>query len=182
VVGERAVVHRQPVVFVLSDGDATGRELVRCLSEKARAVPGVKSAAFTAVGILEGNEWDSTVTVEGYAAKPGEDMNPYCNAASPGYFGTMGMRLMLGRDFDTRDERFNLPVTTDFGDTYRVAIANEKFAKKYFGDANPIGRHIGFGGDPGTKTPIEIVGIVKDAKYVFTTRPNSRTATVVAVT
>lgn len=133
--------------------------------ERLRAIPGVRSAAFTAVGILEGNEWDSTVTVEGYEAKPGEDMNPYCNAASPGYFGTMGMRLLLGRDFDTRDERFNLPQTIDFGDTYRVAIANEKFAKKYFGDANPIGRHIGFGGDPGTKTPIEIVGIVKDAKY-----------------
>jgi len=43
---------------------------------------------------------------------------------------------------------------------------NERFAKKYFGDGTAVGRHFGFGGDPGTKTDIEIVGVVKDAKYV----------------
>ncbi len=46
-----------------------------------------------------------------------------------------------------------------------MAIVNESYAKHYFGDRNPIGRHIGFGNNPGTKTPIEIIGVVKDAKY-----------------
>jgi ABC-type antimicrobial peptide transport system permease subunit len=44
-------------------------------------------------------------------------------------------------------------------------IINESFAKHYFGDRSPLGRHIGFGGNPGTKTPIEIIGVVRDAKY-----------------
>ena len=48
---------------------------------------------------------------------------------------------------------------------YQVAIVNESYAKHYFGDRSPIGRHIGFGINPGTKTPIEIIGVVKDAKY-----------------
>ena len=46
-----------------------------------------------------------------------------------------------------------------------MAIVNESYAKQYFGDRSPIGRHIGFGINPGTKTPIEIIGVVKDAKY-----------------
>ena len=46
-----------------------------------------------------------------------------------------------------------------------MAIANERFVKHYFGTSNPIGRRIGFGVDPGTPTPIEIVGVVRDSKY-----------------
>ena len=51
--------------------------------------------------------------------------------------------------------------TSDF----RVVIANERFVKQYFGDANPIGRHVGFGTDLGTPMPMEIVGVVRDSKY-----------------
>jgi predicted permease len=59
--------------------------------------------------------------------------------------------------------------------SFRVAIVNESYAKKYFGDRSPIGRHIGFGINPGTKTPIEIVGVVKDAKYMGVREDNPRT-------
>ena len=48
---------------------------------------------------------------------------------------------------------------------FRVAIVNERFIKKYFPHGNAIGRRIGFGTNPGTKTTIEIVGVVQDAKY-----------------
>ena len=94
-------------------------------------------------------------------------MNPYCNAVSPGYFKTMGIPLLPGRDFDARDERYDAArsESRDAPPTYKVAIVNESFAKHYFGDRNPIGRHIGFGVDPGTTTPIEIIGVVKDSKY-----------------
>jgi predicted permease len=94
-------------------------------------------------------------------------MNPYCNAVSPDYFKTMGIPLLAGRDFDQRDVRFEPPPanTADFAPLYQVAIVNESYAKHYFGDRSPIGRHIGFGTNPGTKTPIEIIGVVKDAKY-----------------
>jgi hypothetical protein len=46
-----------------------------------------------------------------------------------------------------------------------VAIVNEKFVRHYFGNQPAIGRHIGMGGDPGTKTDIEIVGMVGDKRY-----------------
>jgi predicted permease len=126
---------------------------------------GVSGAAFAQMGLLEGNEWDSTITIEGYAAKPGEDMGPYCNAVSPGYFKTLGIPLIAGRDFDQRDTLWTNEIATSGPPTYKVVIVNESFVKHFFGTANPIGRHIGFGGDPGTPTPIEIIGVVKDSKY-----------------
>jgi predicted permease len=139
--------------------------LYKHITESVAGIPGVTSAALSMVGLLEGNEWDSSITIEGYQAKPGENMSPHCNAVSPGYFGTMGIPLLLGRDFTLKDEHTAAPEPGLNIPNFRVAIANEKFVKHYFGDANPIGRHIGFGIDPGTKTPMEIVGVVKDAKY-----------------
>ncbi len=137
------------------------------LLDRMKTHGGVSGVAFAAMGVLEGNEWDSTMTIEGYEAKPGENMNPYCNAVSPGYFRTMGMPFIAGRDFDQRDAAV-IPVAPDPSgpsSTFRVAIVNESFARHYYGEASPIGRRIGFGGDPGTPTPIEIIGVVKDAKY-----------------
>jgi predicted permease len=133
--------------------------------DRVSAVPGVTGMAFAQMGLLEGNEWDSSMSVEGYEAKPGEDMNPYCNAVSPGYFKTMGIGLLAGRDFDERDARYEVGDPNAQLPAYKVAIVNESYAKRYFGDRSPLGRHIGFGMNPGTKTPIEIIGVVKDAKY-----------------
>src|ERR1051326_5866989 len=77
----------------------------------------------------------------------------------------MGIPLIAGRDFDDRDVRNEPGTDPTAPPSYRVAIVNESYAKHYFGDRSPIGRHIGFGINPGTKTPIEIIGVVKDAKY-----------------
>ena len=73
--------------------------LYRDLVARLRAVPGIESAAFAVVRILSGDEWDSSIGVEGYEAKPGEDMNPFFNAVSPGYFETIGLPIVAGRDF-----------------------------------------------------------------------------------
>jgi predicted permease len=139
------------------------QELVRRLQRESAGIVG---AGFAQMGLLEGNEWDSSITIEGYAAKPGEDMNPFCNAISPGYFKTLGMGLVQGRDFDDRDAIMtNEPISVNTPPPYKVAIVNESFVKHYYGTANAVGRHIGFGNDPGTQTPIEIIGVVKDSKY-----------------
>ncbi len=127
----------------------------RQLLEKLRATAGVESAAFAIVRVLDDNDWENSITVEGYEPKPGEDIGPYYNAVSPGYCATLGLKLVAGREF--------LP--SDVGTSHKVGIVNEKWAQKYFGGRNALGRHFGFGGDPGTKTDIEIVGIVADAKY-----------------
>jgi predicted permease len=125
------------------------------LLEGIRAVPGVRSAALADVPVLHGWEWDSTTSVEGHQAKDGEDMQAFMNSLSPGYFETMGIPLLEGRDFDRRDIR----------EDSKVAIVNEQFARHFFGDRSAVGRHIGRGSGPGTKLEIEIVGVVGDSLY-----------------
>jgi len=145
------------------------KELYKTLAQRLDATPGVESAAFSMVAALDGNQWRTNVAVEGYRPKPHEDMTPWGNMITPGYFTTMGIPLIGGRDFRTTDERTRRPDERDpqlAGLGYRVAIANESFVKQYFGNENPIGRHVGFDtGTPAPPTPIEIIGVVKDTKY-----------------
>lgn len=130
-------------------------QLYRDLVERLRAMPGVKSAAVASVSVLAGDEWDSSISVEGHQAKDGEDMQAFMNSLSPGYFATMGTPILEGRDFEERDRQ----------EKATVAIVNQKFARHYFGEKSAIGRHFGFGGGPGTKLDIEIVGVVADQLY-----------------
>jgi predicted permease len=127
----------------------------RQLLDKLGSMAGVESAGLGVVRVLDNSDWEETIAVEGYQPKPGEDMNPYYNAVSPGYCATLGLKLLAGREF--------LP--SDTANSPKVGIVNEKWAQKYFHGRSAVGRHFGFGGDPGTKTDIEIVGVVQDAKY-----------------
>jgi predicted permease len=123
--------------------------------DEIRGLPGVQTAAFAVVPLLDQGEWDSTMSVEGHRGKDGEDLQAFMNAVSPGYWKTMGVPLLAGRDFDERD----------VGQKMTVAIVNRKFATHFFGNGSPIGRHIGFGNGPQTKLDIEIVGLVEDTLY-----------------
>jgi predicted permease len=77
------------------------------------------------------------------------------NALSPGYFQTMGIRMLEGRDFDERDIKKDA----------KVCIVNRKFAEHYFGGRSAVGRHVGMGGGPGTKLDIQIIGVVENSLY-----------------
>ena len=131
------------------------KQFYKQLTGDLSTLPGVRSAGLAVVPPLSYNEWDSIITVEGYAAKPGEDMNPWVNHVSPGFFTALKIPVYAGRNFTDRDST-GAP---------KVAIVNEKFARHFFGERSPVGRHIGLGGDPGTKTDIEIIGVVRDTKY-----------------
>jgi predicted permease len=131
------------------------RDYFRRLGERLSALPGVEAHGFAVVAVLENNEWDNWVTIEGYSAKPDERPDPHMQYASPGFFKTLKIPVLLGRGFNDRD----------VAGAPKVAIVNQKFAKRYFGSADPLGRHIGMGIDPGTKTDIQIVGVVGDTKY-----------------
>ena len=139
------------------------RLFARTLLDRLRAVPGTEGVGLATVRLLEGNQWNSSITVEGYQAKPDENMAVWNNAISPGYFEAMGIPLLMGRDFNERDVR-TAPAPERTPD-FRVAIANERFVKQYFPTSNPIGRRVGFGTDPNTPTSIEIIGVVRDSKY-----------------
>jgi predicted permease len=140
----------------------------RQLTEDLASVPGVKAVGLAAVGIMQGNEWDSGVTVEGHVAAPQEDMQAYMNSIGPGYFTALGVPVVAGRDFTLQDtdEIRHRQTGTDDDWTPRTVIVNEKFARRFFGGTNrALGRHVGFGTDPGTPTDMEIVGVIKDIKY-----------------
>ena len=127
-----------------------------------QTTPGVKSAGYAWEPLLHGYESDSLMLVEGHQAKDGEDMQAYYNAVSPGFWQTMGVPLLLGRDFDERE-----PSHTSLKDEEPTgAIVNRKFAEHFFGQRSPIGRKLAFGGGSDHKKPnIPIVGMVENSLY-----------------
>ncbi len=136
------------------------------LTSALSSVPGVESAGLASMRILENDEWDSSMTVEGYTpAKPEDRADPYMNQISPGYFATLGVPIVAGRDFRMTDDHEIKKGPEDDDWTPTTVMINEKFAKKFFPGRNPLGLHLGFGRDPGTRTDMEIIGIVKDIKY-----------------
>jgi putative ABC transport system permease protein len=138
------------------------KQFAAALLERVEGTPGVTGAGFSGVNLLQGGSWNSVMTIEGGPVKAGDRVLTHNNPISPGYFSTLGMKIVAGRDFDARDEKM-MPVDPKAPPT--VVIVNQTFVKRFLGDRYPLGVHIGFGRDPGTPTPIEIVGVVSDAKY-----------------
>jgi predicted permease len=138
----------------------------RDLTDSLHAIPGVQSVGLASMRILENNEWDNSMTVEGYDPdKPDDRAEPYMNQISPNYFATLGVPIVAGRDFTMADNREVKHGVKQDDFVPAVVMINETFAKKYFAGHNPIGMHLGFGSDPGTPTDMEVIGMVKDIKY-----------------
>ena len=130
------------------------------LLERVQALPGVDDAALASYGSLSGllpagtRFLNTAMHGEGRDLQPNEDATVYINIVTPDYFANIGPRLLRGRDFSKDDRRGGSP----------VAVVNEAAAKFFFGADDPIGRRIG-SGSAGPAT-IEIVGVVRDAKYL----------------
>jgi predicted permease len=129
------------------------RALFERIEDELGALPGVRSVAASMVGLIAGNSWGSSVRVQGFDAGPDTDNHARYNEIGPGYFGTLGIPLIAGREF-SRADAIGAP---------KVAIVNEAFAKKFRMGKDAIGKRIGTG--EGKELDIEIVGLVRDAKY-----------------
>jgi predicted permease len=138
-------------------------QFYQTLTENLRA-PGVQSVGMAAQRILRNNESDSWMTIEGYTPKQGDRPDAYMNGISPGYFAALGVPVMEGRDFTIQDTQEVLHNEPDNWVPAKI-IVNESFVRKYFKGRSALGRHLGYGIDPGTKTDMEIIGVVKDIKY-----------------
>jgi len=123
------------------------------LMERLSAIDGVQSVSFSGFGFGAGSNRICCVDVEGYTPHLNEDKNVRVQSVSPRYFQTLGIMLVAGRDFTEADQR-KAP---------EVVIINETMARYYFQDASPIGKH--FAWWPTDPKNIEIIGVVKDAKY-----------------
>jgi predicted permease len=130
------------------------RQLAENLQQRVTAIPGVRSAAIGVNPVLADNQDVSSIVVEGYQPKDDENINPWIDFVSPGYFSTMGIPMLRGRDFTARDQT-GAP---------KVAIVNEIFAHYFFKNENPIGHRFRLGRNK-TNDMVEIVGVVRPSKY-----------------
>jgi predicted permease len=105
--------------------------------------------------------------VEGYTVRPNEDIYCHMHRVSQRYFETMGFSLVSGRGFGPQDERTDGPANPN---ALAPAVINQAMARRYFGDANPLGRRFGYDSQP-DKFQFEIVGVVKDVRYVSLREP-----------
>jgi predicted permease len=127
-------------------------DLFERLEDELAASPGVTGVTASMVPLLAGSNWGSDVSVEGYRHGPDTDMNSRYNEIGPDFFRTLGIPLLSGREF-TRSDAAAAP---------KVAIVNEAFAKKFNLGREAVGKRIG---SRDGKLDIEIVGLVRNAKY-----------------
>jgi putative ABC transport system permease protein len=120
-----------------------------------RGLPGVRSVAASQITPVASSTWNEVVKVEGFTPKSQDDALSWANAVSDGYFATLRIPVLAGRDFDSRDT----PKSA------RVAIVNEALAQKFFGTPAALGRRFQKEEGSGWSAPIEIVGIVGTTKY-----------------
>jgi len=128
------------------------RQFSRRLRERLRAAPGITGAAYSdsiPLGFGLG-KW-SEVRVEGYAPRPGENLDVHHASVSPGYFDLLRIPLLAGRDFRPEDNE----------KASRVMIVNESFVRRFFDGRDPVRHRVEIYSQTFT-----IVGLVKDSKYL----------------
>jgi predicted permease len=131
------------------------RALFERMEQEIGAIPGVNGVTASLVPLIAGDNWGSDLAVEGYSRDPNADTNSMFNMVGPGFFSNLGVPLIAGREFSDRDN----PAAP------KVAVVNEQWAKHFFGNQNPIGRHFSSEGVTSKTLDIEVVGVVKDTNY-----------------
>jgi putative ABC transport system permease protein len=135
--------------------DSQTLALYQQILEKLSRLPGVQSAAAANDPELANNNGGSNITIAGYHPADGDRMNVEWARVSAGYFSTMKMPLLAGREIEQSDRR----------GAQKVAVVNESFARRYFAQPQDALGHY-FCSGAGDVTPdIEIVGVVKDARH-----------------
>jgi predicted permease len=150
------------------------REFYDRVRSETEAIPGVRSAGLAEITPLSGMEWNGDFTVEGYQWKPADVKYVDMNAVSPRFFETMGIALILGRDFRDADnpafypdppERLVPGMEPPEPPGPRVMIINESMAKRFFEGRNPIGLHVALDEKYNAERAYEIIGVVRDSHY-----------------
>ncbi len=126
------------------------------IDDRLRQIPGVRMAAPALYAPMTGDSWNDGIRVAG-RPEPGakEDTSASWARVTPGFFETLGAKMVLGRPIGDDDT----------ATTRKVAVVNEAFAKRFFKGQNPIGQHFGPNKIQYAST-YEIVGVVKDMRYL----------------
>jgi putative ABC transport system permease protein len=134
----------------------TRRNLYRQLLARAESIPGVEGASASFSGVLSRETWGNGITVEGFVPRAGVTPRTFANSITPRYLDVMRIAILCGRGFTDRDHE-TAP---------KVAIVNETFVRQFFGEADPIGKRVGLCSSDPCGSPLEIIGVMEDAKYV----------------
>ena len=161
-------------LFVQVDAGKSGysrertAQLMRTVLTTLRNLPEVEAGGVSVHELLSGGSWNQHMTIDNGRRFTTEGL-VHCNAITSGFFATLGVPIVAGRDFDSRED--NQVAGVNQGDPsgdafeFKVAIINESLARRYFGDRDPIGARIGLGDGPDVKTTVEIIGVVRTFSY-----------------
>jgi predicted permease len=135
-----------------------GNRLMRRIDEAIRQSPITQASAVAAFPLLTGGSWNDPMTIQA-DKRISTDRDVNLNSVTPGFFPTMGIRIIAGRNFDDRD----IHAAGEQG--WRSAIVNEAFVKRYLRGRNPLGVRICEGSGPDAKPDVEVVGVMSDFSY-----------------
>lgn len=128
------------------------------IESSVRTIPGVQSDSFAFFTFNEG-AWSDMVLMQGVPRTPQNSDDVFFNIVGNGFFSTMGIPLVAGRAFNPQDLQTSP----------KVAVINETMARRFFPGGSAIGHRFAIGETPEHPGEIEIVGVVKDAKYTSLT-------------
>jgi predicted permease len=131
------------------------RALFERLEDELRALPGVTSVTASTISVLSSDDWTNNLTVEGFEGGPDAKTSASASQTSIDYFRTLGIPLLAGREFTSADSK----------GAARVAIVNESFARQFNLGSRAVGTRMALGAGNNKALDIEIVGLVRDAKY-----------------
>jgi predicted permease len=142
-------------------------QLIRRIHEEIRNSRNTQRSAIARVQLLMGGAWANPLTIQN-GERFATDRDVQLNAVTPGFFETLGARIVAGRDFNEHDSldvarlHQSLPMSES---RQRVVIVNEAFVKRYFAGRNPLGARVAMGSAPDAKPDTEIIGVVENISY-----------------
>ena len=136
--------------------------LFQTLLAKVSLIPGVRGVTLSGNGVQYGGDSNTELSIPGYPQKSGQDTEASFEEVGPHYFSTIGIPVLMGRDTEKRDET---------GAPH--CWINQTMAKYYFGNDNPLGRHIVVT-YPDDHSNLEVVGVVADARLHSLREPMER--------
>jgi putative ABC transport system permease protein len=129
---------------------------IKQLVERVRTLPGIEAASATGTLPLTGNNWGRSLTVEGFPLlSVGQAPSIQHTVVMPGYFRTMGIALLSGRDFTDADMK----------DSPDVTIIDDRLAHEYWPNQSPLGKRVRFGPPENNEPWHTIVGVVSAIRH-----------------
>ena len=134
--------------------DQETRSFFERLNVNLQTMPGIESVGLSTMPLLKGYAWQNAILGKDFEGSPIE-AQPVLNEIGPDFFATLGIPILAGRDFTTRDVG-----------PAKYAIVNQSFASQYFPGRDPIGQRFGLVDDMESVTPdTEVIGVIPDRKY-----------------